>query len=242
MVEKRSVFTVATYHCNREGALQLHSLMHQLQEVASRHAEELGVGRKWMEREGFYWVLVNFKMDILKHPMYGETVILKTWPSGWDMLKAFRDFQGEDLKGNILFRATSDWMVIDRKTLTPRTTKELHFDFPSSQDRNIRDMVRKKPLPDMVEVSRIRVPYSAIDMNGHVNNTEYVRWGVDGLRASYFTDREIDGFTISFIAEVFQDEELVISRKDMGDGRVLISGSKGEGGKTAFAMEFDLSN
>jgi len=131
--------------------------------------------------------LINFK----KHPRYGETLILKNWPSGWDLLKAFRDFRGEDLQGNELFSATSDWMVFDRSSFRPMTTKELNFDFESIMERNIHDMKRLKGAPEMEDVTKIVVPYSSIDMNSHVNNTEYVRWGIDTMRVSTLSDRHI---------------------------------------------------
>lgn len=237
MLEKRSVFTVSTYHCNDAGTIHLHSLMQQLQEIASKHAEDLGVGRKWMEKNGFYWVLVNFKMVITKHPGYGETVILKTWPSGWDLLKAFRDFKGEDLNGNELFRATSDWMVIDRNTFRPMTTKELNFDFPSSHERIITDMERLKVISDMKEIYRKSVPYSSIDMNGHVNNTEYVRWGIDTLRTIVSPDNKIASFSISYLAEVFKGEMIILHSKKMDENTFMIKGNKEGSTKTAFMIE-----
>lgn len=239
MLEKKSVFTVATYDCNANGTLQVHSLMQQLQEIASKHAEDLGVGRRWMEEHNYYWVLVNFKMEITKHPRYGETVILRTWPSGWDLLKAFRDFKGEDLEGNEMFRATSDWMVIDRGSLRPMTTKELHFDFGSSIERIFKDVKRLKGDPEMDEVHSMTVPYSSIDMNGHVNNTEYIRWGIDALRTSP-SGRKISSFSISYKAEVFKGEKLVLRRRDIGPNQVLIVGSKIKSDKDAFVMEVSL--
>jgi acyl-ACP thioesterase len=237
MLEKRAVFTVSTYHCDSQGRIHLHSLMQQLQEIASKHAEDLGVGRKWMDENGYYWVLVNFKMDISRLPGYKETVILKTWPSGWDLLKAFRDFKGEDLEGTELFRATSEWMVIDKNNFRPKTTKELEFDFISSKNRIINDIQRLRSSQALEEIFRINVPSSSIDMNGHVNNTEYVRWGIDTLWACSPNEGTIRSFGISYISEVFKNEELILKRKDMGKNHIQIVGSKANGGKDTFVME-----
>lgn len=240
MMEKRSVFTVSTYHCNSKGTIHLHSLMQQLQEIASKHADDLGVGRRWMEKNGYYWILVNFKMEITRHPRYGETIILKTWPSGWDLLKAFRDFKGEDLEGKELFRATSDWMVIDRKTLRPMTTKELNFDFEYSEDRVIKDMERLKSAREMEEIGGIKVPYSSIDMNGHVNNTEYVRWGIDTLRQRTSPDKKITSFSISYLAEVFQGENITLFSKGSTDNTILITGVKEGSSKPVYVIEVKI--
>jgi acyl-ACP thioesterase len=240
MLEKKSVFTVSTYQCNSEGTIHLYSLMQQLQEIASKHAEDLGVGRKWMEENEYYWVLVDFKMEINRHPSYGETVIVKTWPSGWDLIKAFRDFKGEDLEGNELFRATSDWMVIERNSFKPMTTKELQFDFESSIERIIKDMERLKGSSQMQEITSLSVPFSSIDMNGHVNNTEYVRWGIDTLRSNITPGRKIRSFNISYLAEVFKGEIITFFSKETGPNTFMIKGSKKGSLKPAFVIEFKI--
>jgi len=240
MLEKRSVFTVSTYQCNADGNIHIHSLMQQLQEIASKHAEDLGVGRKWMNKNEFFWVLVNFRMEIKRHPRYEETVLLKTWPSGWDLLKAFRDFKGEDLEGKELFSATSDWMVIDKKTYRPMTTKELNFDFEFTNNRVIEDPQRLKDIPDMEERGNITVPYSSIDMNGHVNNTEYIRWGIDALQNVQTFDKRISSFNISYLAEVFKDEVIKISTKNLGPHRILIKGNKEGSVKPVFVIEVEM--
>jgi acyl-ACP thioesterase len=240
MLEKRSVFTVTTYTCNADGDLHLHSLMQQLQEIASKHAEELGVGRRWMEENGYYWVLVNFRMDITRLPKYGETIILRTWPSGWDMMRAFRDFKGEDLNKNELFRATSDWMVIEKGSQRPMIIRDLKFDFESREDRIIKDMTRLRAPDGVREISRITVPYSSLDMNGHVNNTEYVRWGNDTLKARVRDGKSISSFTISYISEIYQGEEISLKAAEMEKEHIMVCGTSSRTGRDAFVMDIHL--
>ena len=241
MLEKKTVFTVATFHCDSRGRMQPHALMHQVQEIASRHAEELGVGYDWMERNGYYWVLVNFRMEFLSIPRYSDTVMIRTWPSGLDLLRAFRDFKGTDLSGNALFRATSDWMVIDSKRMRPVMIKDLDLDFEYAEERLIRDPERLLPAGDFRDTCKIDVPYSSIDMNGHVNNTEYVRWGVDAMRKVVGEDPNIKDLQITFLAEVFKGDELVVQTHGSGDGPVRIRGKRTRDKKDVFVMDISLA-
>ncbi|MBN1389812.1 MAG: hypothetical protein JXA22_04115 [Candidatus Thermoplasmatota archaeon] len=237
MLEKKTVFTVATYHCDNRGRILPHTLMQQLQEIASKHADDLGVGRKWMEDNGLYWVLVNFRIEFSKVPSYGDAVMLRTWPSGLDLLRAFRDFKGEDLRGKELFRAASDWMVIDAKRMRPVMIKDLEFDFESSKDRSFGDMDRLKTAGEYTDLHIISVPYSSIDMNGHVNNTEYVRWGTDTARMEIGEGPDIDCFHITFLSEVFMHEEILLRSMGQKVGTIRLKGSRTGNGKDAFVME-----
>lgn len=237
MLEKKTVFTVATYQCDTRGRLQPHSLMQQLQEVASRHAEDLGVGRKWMEGNGYYWVLVNFRIEFSKVPVHDDVVMLRTWPSGLDLLRAFRDFRGEDIRGNEFFRASSDWMVIDARRTRPMMIKDLKFDFDHSQVRVFGEMDRLRTAGEYSDPHRIDVPYSSIDMNGHVNNTEYVRWGIDTARMGIGDEPDIGHFHVTFLSEVFMGESIMLQRMEPCEGTMMVKGRKEKEGKDAFVME-----
>jgi len=239
LLEKKSVFTVATYQCDLRGRIQPHSLMHQVQEAATRHAEELGVGYEWMERNRFYWVLVNFRLEFFETPRYGNSIMLRTWPSGLDPLKAYRDFSGEDLQGRKLFIATSDWMVIDAEKLRLVMVGDLGFDFEHSSKRIMSDPERLSHTGNFKEVGRIVVPYSSIDMNGHVNNTEYIRWGMDSARKEIGDDPDLKSFQITFLSEVFRGEELVLQIMQKEEGMLRVKGGKPSNGKDAFVMELE---
>jgi acyl-ACP thioesterase len=73
-------------------------------------------------------------------------------------------------------------------------------------------------------VERVRVPYSSIDQNGHVNNTEYVRWGIDALRRAFKLEGSIRSIHATFLAEVFEDDrlDLFASRRTDADYCVLV--------------------
>jgi hypothetical protein len=42
-------------------------------------------------------------------------------------------------------------------------------------------LARLHPAPAYTPSYTVSVPFSSLDFNGHVNNTEYVRWALDGL-------------------------------------------------------------
>jgi len=241
MKVKRSVFTVKTYECQASNQMHMHSLMHHIQEIASKHADELDFGMEWMRLNNVYWVLVNFRMELNRLPAYNQTVILRTWPSGADVIKAFREFVGEDLEGNVLFKASSDWMIIDRNSMRPRDPSYFDLDIPDHDERVIGEIKRLLPKRDYNELGRIRVPYSSIDVNGHVNNCEYVRWGTDTIR---IMEKDLEpkfrSMHITFSSEVFEGEDLILEAVGPEDGLIAVRGKKAENGKNAYLMEMEV--
>jgi len=239
MPEKKDVITVRSYESEVDGFMHPHSLMHHLQEITWRHAEALGFGMEWSMQRGCFWVLVNFRIEFRRIPAYGETFRLRTWPSGRNTIMAFRDYRGEDLQGKELFRATSDWMLLDSKSFRPMMLDDIEFNVDLPDERNIPGMKRLKAEATMEEVGSIRVPYSSLDMNGHVNNTEYIRWGVDVVR-ELEREKPIRSLHITYLSEVFMNQRLLLYAVRMNNDRILVKGERESDRKTTFVMEASM--
>ncbi|MCU0799282.1 MAG: thioesterase [Candidatus Thermoplasmatota archaeon] len=236
-IEHRMTFTVRTYDIGSKGHIQMHSLMQYLQEAASTHANNIGVGFDWMRSRGYYWVLVNLRVEFERVPFYGDTVEIITYPSGMDLLKAFREFIGTDGAGRPLFKASSEWMVLDRATKSVKEMSELKFDFPFRTERALGPFQRLRPQKDYEGVYELVVPHSSIDMNSHVNNCEYVRWGTDALWKYDPKGHDVKKLHITFNAEVKEAEHIMLSGSRTNEGTVSIKGARATDSKIAFLME-----
>ena len=56
------------------------SILNIFQDVASHHAEEIGVGFDDLIKLNLYWVLSRIKFDIISMPYINQEVIIQTWP------------------------------------------------------------------------------------------------------------------------------------------------------------------
>jgi acyl-ACP thioesterase len=230
-------FTVRTYDIGQNGRIQMHSLMEYLQEAASSHANLIGVGFDWMRGKGFYWVLVNLRIEFDRVPFYDDTIKIVTYPSGSDLLKAFREFVATDKSGRQVLKASSEWMVLDRVTRSVKEMADLQFEFPFNNKRVLGDLQRLRPQKDSTPIGELVVPHSSIDMNGHVNNCEYVRWGMDALWKFDRTLAEVRTIQVSFNAEVREEEKLLLYGSRTLEGPISIKGIRSSDSKTAFIME-----
>jgi medium-chain acyl-[acyl-carrier-protein] hydrolase len=209
MKVREEKFTVKSYECHPDGNIKTACLMQYLQEAAALHAEELGFGVDSLNKINSYWVLSNFRIEIKSLPKWNDEITVKTWPSGYNRVIATREFVGRDQNDCELFRAGSQWMILDRQKSRPKNLFRLDLSLPKTEEKALSEkLVRLEPQDDYSKVDRISVPYSSIDLNGHVNNTEYVRWGIDALRKAFKFDGNIRSMQATYLSEVFEADEL----------------------------------
>ncbi|MCL1985905.1 MAG: thioesterase, partial [Betaproteobacteria bacterium] len=101
---------VKAYHCSSNGLLLPHVLAHLCQDIASDHADSLGLGFEQLKERNQIWALAVLQLVIQQQPRYGMKLELETWPSCVSRLRASREFRMADSAGNVFLLGSSDWM------------------------------------------------------------------------------------------------------------------------------------
>lgn len=235
---KEEKFRVRTFECQADGCINMFSLMRYLQEIAAGHAEALGFGFERLGELNAYWVLSNIKIEIARPPRRDDEVIITTWPSGHSRTVATREFIGKDPGGREMFRAGSEWMVMNRKTGWLKNLVRLGLDLPESGRKALPGELRRlESHGDYRPAYHVRVPYSSIDLNGHVNNTEYVRWGIDALKRAFAFEGNVRSLQATYLSEVFEDDEVDLSVFSDGKARLCVRGDKPGADNAVYLME-----
>jgi len=235
---KKEKFRIRTYECGVDGRIKVFSLMQYLQEIAALHAEQLGLGFDKLSEMGGYWVLSNIRIEISRLPGREDEVTLRTWPSGYSRTIATREFIGKDQNGSELFRAGSEWMVLNKKTNRLKNLFKLDLNLPKTGIKALPDeLSRLEPHSDYRKVDMVHVPRSSIDLNGHVNNTEYVRWGIDALRREFKLNENIRCVQATYLSEAFEGDELDLLATSKTRGQFGVLGRKSGTETNVFLME-----
>jgi len=238
MKVKEEKFRIRTYECGADGKVKIFSLMQYLQEIAALHAEQLGLGFDKLSEMGGYWVLSNIRIEISRLVGREDLVTLKTWPSGYSRTIATREFVGTDQNGAELFRAGSEWMVINKQTNRLKNLFKLDLNLPKTGTKALPDELKRlEPNGDYNQIDAVRVPRSAIDLNGHVNNTEYVRWGMDALSRTFKLNENIRCVQATYLSEVFEGDELDLQATSKTSGQFGVLGRKSGTETNVFLME-----
>jgi len=170
-------------------------------------------------------------------PRWGDELIVMTWPGGHTRLIASREFIGRSPDGREFFRAASDWMILDRHSGRPKNLDRFDLTLPQSGPKALTVApTRLQPAGEYARVCTLRVPFSALDFNGHVNNTEYVRWALDAVQQKLGDTPEVRTIQLTYLAEVFEGDEIELLVRS-GDGSTGVCIRKYRDGANAFVME-----
>jgi medium-chain acyl-[acyl-carrier-protein] hydrolase len=236
----RESFTVRYYETGADGALFPHILCGFLQEIAGHHASALGVGVETLLSKGFTWFLSKLRLIVERFPRPGESIEVRTWPvsgtarngersSGADRLFALRDFSVMDAGGACIASAASAWLVMDtaarrpariQSVWDPPDTSGLGRAIPGNMERVApmrRGTDEGEKAPDFTE-SRFPVLYSDIDVNGHANNTSYIRWIVESSGAEILDTRRLASLSLDFLAETRKGGAVVARTRRLKPG------------------------
>ena len=238
MCPREDCFVVRMHDCRPDGFIKLNALMQYLQEAAACHAEQLGAGFHDLGRRDCLWVLINLRIEVARTPRWADQMIVRTWPSGCKRAIASREFTGQTLDGREFFRASSDWMILDKHRGRPKNLDRLDLHLPPDGPKVLAaDLTRLQPADGYATVCTLRVPFSALDFNGHVNNTEYVRWALDAVHQDLGGLPEIRSMQLTYLAEVFAGDEIELLVSAGDNGCIHACARKSDDGTNAFLMQ-----
>ncbi len=217
----RKEFTVSSYELNPRGEARLSTMANYFQEVAYHHAEQLGFGYEQMKERRTLWMLSRMKISMQKYPVWNDTIVVETWPSGVEKLFALRDFRVKDSSGKLLGVATTYWLIVNLDTHRPiRPGSELeHFSNINYGERVFDSLLGKIAIPDdAVPLDKHKVVFSDLDIVGHVNNVKYMEWSIDAAMPEGNVDRAIGEFEINFLHEALLGNHVLISGGEESPG------------------------
>lgn len=170
------------------------SILNIFQDVASIHAEDIGVGYLTMLNKNFYWVLSRIKFDIIQMPEINQVVIVETWPHKKGIIDFDRDYLIKSLSGEILIKGTSKWCVIDTINRALQRTENINYVGDYVLDVNYQEKFGKIILPDCEPTKTFThtVMFSDLDHNNHMNNTNYANLVLNAVNNKKLTHFEIN--------------------------------------------------
>jgi len=186
-----------------------------IQEVAGLHAYKLDASIPQLRQKGMTWVLIRTKLNIAKYIVWPETISVETWPQKPWKFYFPRVTVGTDTQGSEVFRAISQWMVIDLHTHRPSRNPMLYerFDGRKAPFELDCDLGRQKQFDDTLDQLPKYHPtilYSDADFNGHINNISYVSWMLDALPNDFRDHYKVTEIDISYTSETQREDQITV--------------------------------
>lgn len=231
-------FMVKPSDCNAGGKLPLTALVAQMIELATDHANILGIGFLSLEPHGLGWVLSRLSVEMKRWPANGECYILSTWIESYNQHFSERCFSVKSSNGEILGYARTIWVIIDLQSHNSVGTAGTILG-----DGMIADL--ECPIPKFMrhkafvpeKSSEYVFQYSDIDFYRHVNTVKYIALLLNQFSIEDFDSGFVSRFDIAFAHEAKYGETVVINSIDEKVPSPSLARHSSESFRRSFTLE-----
>ena len=209
-------------------------LFELLQEAATDHSELLGAGISEIRKQNLMWVVARQSVEILRMPRYREEVLVETWPGRTVHSLYPRYYRILDAYGETVVSSAAIWLLadMDSRTLVPTSRSGIEYSFDKRGCEIALPSPPRKFFTD--STCSFTVPFSYIDMNGHMNNTRYFDLA-DNLCSAAQSGRDPKRILVEYSAELRMDQSYELLFGLEGDRFFL----KAEADKPLFRIVMD---
>ena len=221
--------------CGPEQRMPATLMVNRLIEIATLHANELGIGYARLVKDGLAWVLSRVSLEMKRWPKVGEEYTIRTWVEGCNRLFSQRDMEiTATLSGEVLGYARTIWMAIDIERRVAGEIPDLHRlgDVVSDRPCPISPAPKlKEPVGDNLLRTAYTFRYTDLDLNRHVNTVRYLELLVDQWPLEWHDQHSIGRLDMAFLHEaVYPQQVEVMTCIDAGDHLCSTQQITGPGG------------
>ena len=217
-------FFIGYSDVDKNNKCKLVKIVDLLQNTATLHSKSVGYGTKEMMQLKQAWLMLGWKVRILKYPEADMDVEVRTWSRGIKGVEAKRGYEIYSEEGELLIIADSSWALFDLEAQKLIRAPEEMIAAYNSIDRdpfNGEKMERVRD-NDIIE-NEILIPVGKrdIDTNNHMNNSKYMEYIVEVLPEEF----EIMEFECAYKKQIVYGDTMKIS---YGSGMCRIKNSNDE--------------
>lgn len=216
--------------CNAKQQMPFMMLAQRVIEVATEHANRIGVGYDVMIKDNLAWVLSRLSIEMTRMPKVNETYRLITWIENYNRHFSERNIEVQAENGEVLGYIRTIWVAIDMTTRTPGDLSKLESLAVTVSDRPcpIAKQGRMRPIADVSQQSEYRFRYSDIDFNMHVNSVKYIELLINQWSLDYHLTHDISRFEIAYLQESHFGNDVkvnILQSENVADAEIV--GEKG---------------
>lgn len=208
------------------------AILEYLENVAAYHSDSVGYGVNTTEDTNFTWLLLDWKVKVIKRPIYGQTLDIHTWSRKIVRCYAYRDFEIYDNEGNLCVIASSKWLLINSKE---RKIANVEPELANKYKSEIGKCVFESP-----EIEKLKTPESFeseilykiqrkdIDVIGHMHNLYYLDLAYEALPDEVYNKRPFDNIRVMYKKEIKFGEMVKCKYAKVDDKNVVVIESNDE--------------
>lgn len=198
-------FYVGLRDINNLQELKNTGLLSYLEDVACMHSEIAGYGVTDMKEVKRTWILLSWKIKVIKRPKFNDVLNVKTWSRCIDKFYAFRDFKVYNQNNELVCIATSKWIFINTESeKIVKVTDEVGNKYEPEEESVFEetDLPKLNEPKEFINKIDYKITRNMIDINKHLHNIYYMDIAKEALPEDIFFSNELNEFEIMYKREV----------------------------------------
>ena len=225
-------FQINDSFVDRYGRLKPSMLLWIAQEVAGKHFDRISMTYDQLAQQGMFWAIIRQRVRINRLPMSGETIRVETWPMPNTRSAFPRSVVAYDENGAELFRCLSLWILMDVESRAMILPGKSGLILPGTLRGDELPTPTSLPAKASMYHRNRTVCFTDLDRNGHMNNTKYLDWVSDLLPSSFHEAHAPQEFTVCYLSEAREGQELTLSWEFTEEGCLLMDAHRCKDEKT----------
>ncbi len=208
------------------------AILSYLEDTGGIHSNKAGYGIYDIPKTHLSWVLLEWKLKVIRRPNYTEKVKVLTWSKDAVKFYTFRDFEVYDENGELIILASSKWVLLDvTKGKIVRIEPEIISKYEPELNRKAFEDEEFEKIKEP-ENEQFEAEYTArradIDINQHIHNLNYIEIANEVLPEEVYRNQHLDNVRITYKKEIkfgetvkckyaFEDGKHIVSIKSLDD-------------------------
>ena len=210
----------------KENLVSNTAILEYLENVAAYHSDSVGYGINTSNETGVSWILLDWKVQVIKRPEYGHILNIHTWSRKIIKYYAYRDFEIYDEENNLCVIATSKWLLINNRTgKIQKVENEMANKYESEIDKKVfpEEEIEKLKIPEFYSNSiKYETKRKDIDIIGHMHNLYYLDLAYEALPEEVYNENLFDKIRIMYKKEIKLGEEVSCNYTFENDRHVVV--------------------
>lgn len=200
-------FEIGLKDVEKYNKLSNKAILSFFEDAGAYHSDSINFGLNDIVNTHLSWVLLGWKVKVLKRPVYGDKLHIKTWARSPEKFSTYRDFEVYNQNNELAIIATSKWVLVNTETGRISAIPEdvINNYKPDTKSVFSDSESEIKKLSDSKKYSQeinYTVTRPQIDVNKHLHNIFYLDIANEALPENIYENNLFDNFEIMYKKQI----------------------------------------
>ena len=222
-------FNMTIRDIDKDTYLTNKAILSYFEDIGGYCSNIAGYGLEQISETKISWVLLHWKIKILKQIKYGAPVRIKTWSRGPKLACCYRDFELYNSKNELCAIGTSKWALYHLEKGLMKLNSDIMSKF-DVEDKIVMDFDFKKiqEPTNYISIFNYTVLRSDIDINSHMHNLRYLDLAYEALPKEVYDNNSFNYVEIMYKKECYLGDNLKCFYLYINDEHIITIKSQDE--------------